>query len=108
MTWHPSSPAVSLKEIECAECLVLHCWAEWNEYDRVLDSRLSAASTEFRACAAFRAADVDEPSLAATLHAWNIVNVPALLLLRQGRKIAVHCGLLSEEDLASLLHRWLR
>ena len=107
MTWVPSTAQVTQQEIATENRLVVHCWATWNATDCVLDEKLQWVREEFRDSATFRSCDVDNPNFIATLRSWNILNVPALVLLESGRTPLVRYGATSESDLALLLRERL-
>ncbi len=106
MTFLPGSPQVTLAEIANSQRLLVHCWASWNAHDRVLGQRLNAVRKDFEHSLLFRSCDIDDPHFAETLRAWNVLNVPALVLLERGHKRGVKYGALSEQDLTVFLREW--
>ena len=107
MTWVPSTAQVTQQELAIEDRLVVHCWATWNATDRVLDEKLQQVRKDFKDSATFRSCDVDNSDFVATLRSWNILNVPALVLIESGRTTFVGYGVTSEVDLALRLRERL-
>ena len=86
--WQPESlpiDAGSFATLVATEpCLVIHFWAEWNGYDRQLDSLLNPIREEFANRVTFRSADIDEIGLVPVCQACKVVNVPALVCFAHG------------------------
>ena len=107
MTWLPSSTQVTHQEIADGNRLVIHCWATWNGTDPTVDQKLQSVREEFQQSVTFRSCDIDNPDFFGTLRAWNVLNVPALVLIERGRKPEVRYGVTSVAGLASLLREWV-
>ena len=111
--WLPTSPPVPgpqwpTTEGAAAPVLVVHVWAPWNAYDRVVDAHLTAIRNHAGISGALiRSINSDLQEFWPALRAWHVVNLPALVFFRRGQHQATLTGVLSAERLESLISEHL-
>ncbi|MFT3788759.1 MAG: hypothetical protein QM770_21750 [Tepidisphaeraceae bacterium] len=85
---------------------MLHYWARWNLTDREMDRRLVSITAEYAGRICFRSCDTDDAENRPFVQ--GIANVPALGCFVRGAWFASKVGLLSENEIRSVLDVWLK
>jgi len=89
-------------------CAVVHCWAVWNNYDVTMRQRLRELPEEIRLRIPFGEMDVDVAEHSPLLLAHNVINLPALILYRDGVHAQTAIGLRTPEQLAIMMKDLIR
>jgi len=92
--WRPSSPPFQLEEPHDGKFVLVHVWARWNGYDRRMDTILSQIDwPAISMDVVRRSLDADDELFRLHLREWGVLNLPALVALVNGNKVAAHIGL---------------
>lgn len=85
---------------------VVHFWAAWNGYDRAMDQLLSELEREFTSEMPLFSCNFDDPANWALAEAATVVNLPALVLVVEGKPMVTVIGLRPESAVRSTLREW--
>jgi hypothetical protein len=99
--WLPSTAPLHEKDLHCT-LVVVHYWAEWDQYDREMDNTLASLRCSF-GDVCLRSCDIDQAENRPFIH--NVANLPALGCFIHGDWFETVCGL-RKHELGSLLERW--
>ena len=112
--WRPFSE--SIDEIAIPEAtahapfLVVHLWADWNGYDRMMDRALKRLNLEFQGRVQFRSLDTEDPEHHDYLRRIGLLNLPSLILYARGKEPRLITGMRPIEELrkifGSLVEDW--
>lgn len=70
-----------------SDLVFVHVWASWNCYDGEFANQLELLQQELGKRIEIYAMDADEESNNALVGEWGILNVPAVVLFQQGRRL---------------------
>lgn len=108
--WFPSTPNLRAGQVEEAiknsSVVVIHAWASWNQYDRVMDKILCEIAPLFSADVRFYLMDVDRAENFEFLRQY-IRNVPALICYKNGSHMETIIGMCDKQFLVDKMTAWL-
>ncbi len=79
--------------------VVIHVWAEWNNYDKRMDEILQILRSEFEGKINFYSLNAGPEANWGFCLRHNVLNLPALIYYVNGRHIETTIGLRPEEQL---------
>lgn len=103
--WAPSTSPVTESDFHAFSVVVLHYWANWNLHDREMDRRIASLRDEYSRRICFRSCDTDRAENQPLIQ--GIADIPTLGCFIHGRWFQSIIGLRSEDELRSVLDRWL-
>ncbi len=106
MSVSASLPGLTRDDLTEGGTLVVLVWAPWEAYHPSMSAEL-LCFIENHKSARFRSLNIDEESYWETLREWNLVNVPALVLLRDGTHVETVHGVRTGDELTIILRGWL-
>lgn len=80
-------------------------WAEWCGPCKAIGPAVEQAASEYEGKARVFKLDVDTDGEVAAQ--YGIINIPALLVFKNGKEVDRHVGIISKQGLASLIDRHL-
>ncbi len=89
------------------ELVVIHFWAEWNGYDKLLKEILNGLAVEFEEKVKFCSLDVDQQQFIGFLRSLPLPNIPALAYYKDGNKIALEIGLRKKKYIQNKIENYL-
>jgi len=94
--WVPTSEPIKAADLPAAlaerPMVVVHFWAVWDSYDRILDVNLRPLREAMAETVSFRSVDVDDPALVPLCRDCGVANVPTLVAFMDARQAAVLVG----------------
>ena len=106
-TWAPSSIKVFRRDFDkyVAEnrAAIFHFWAIWDLHDRTMDEALAENAFEYKDRVFIGAVDVDDPDSWSLMKQLRVMNVPALVLFKDGVYIETIVGCLKKETIKNKL-----
>jgi thioredoxin-like negative regulator of GroEL len=85
--WQPSSPAVQadgFEDLIAGPPVIVHFWAPWNPYDKLLDANLLAVRKKFPKLRNF-SANPDDTAFNSIVETYHVAALPALVGFANGR-----------------------
>jgi hypothetical protein len=105
--WRPTAPPIEVPELElliaATPALVIHCWAIWNGADRSMVRSWSDVGPNWAGRIVLRSFDVDPADHQDMLQKWNVHNVPATVLFRNGSRFGTRCYFMKPAELDAWL-----
>ena len=112
MTWKPSTLEVLPQNfdaiVEAHAVAVFHFWAEWNQYDTLMDEVLQDIVKVFQARVFVGSVDVADPANWERCRSLGILNLPALVSFVQGKHFQTLIGMRSRSELNAKIEEWLK
>ncbi len=109
--WKPQSPPITLTDsphpFARHRVVVVHVWATWNGHDRRMDEQLQLVRDEFAPDIGVYALDYDPEPNWDFLREHNIISIPALVVLTDGKRIEVVLGAQPADVLRAKFRQWL-
>jgi hypothetical protein len=84
----------------------IHCWAPWNGHDHIFAREMIVIREGFGGGIDLYSMNFEDPSNAPLGEQWNVLNVPAFVIFRQGRWVQTFYQ--SQESVPELLQRIVR
>lgn len=105
--WEPNATPIGPAELPDVlaehEVVLIHFWASWNGYDRVVDERIHHLLPEFNGAVASFACNFDDANNHKICSDWNVTNVPTIVAFRHGEKRKVVVGVRSRHELRQIV-----
>ena len=109
--WTPKTPLIAAptlsSELPAIPLAVVHFWAAWNNVDRQMDELIQAVRPRFQDRIAFFALETDAKSAHDLCRECKVINLPALVFFRDGKRIETLIGLRPEAELVETINRWI-
>jgi hypothetical protein len=106
----PRSPAVAAdglpQVLAVRRVVVIHCWAEWNGYDKRLDATIASIRGRYEDSIAFYAMDIDLSENYAFCAQHGVLNVPALVCFINETWLETSIGNPDRPQLEVKLQEW--
>jgi hypothetical protein len=108
--WLPTLPPADASTLPAIldkqPIVVLHCWAEWNRVDRLMDTLLQEIIAPFADRVAFYSFDTTPQEGWPFLIEWQALNLPALVCFVDGHHHETQIGLLPKPEMEAKLQEW--
>lgn len=75
------------------KCSIVHFWAPWNGYDRILRERLASVRSQLRQDISFAAFSFDLPENQIHCELYQLLTVPTLIAFREGIEVGRIVGM---------------
>ena len=109
--WAPMLPPMEASTLpailEKQPIVVLHCWAEWNRYDRLMDTLLQESMAPFADRMAFYSFDTTPEEGWPFLEKWQVMNLSALVCFVDGYHHETQIGLRPKPEVEAKLQEWV-
>ena len=93
--WMPTARAINLEELipllATKPAVVLHCWAEWNGVDRMMDSTWKDLMPRLTDRCEVRSLEIDIPANGEACLEWGVRGVPRTVCFHHGLQVATRC-----------------
>lgn len=107
----PGSPRITADELPAVlaehALVVVHCWALWNGYDKLMDSVLQDLRRVYADQLEFFAMDFDLECNSSFFGVHHVLNVPSLVCFSNGVHHEILIGNLPGEVLMAKFDPWL-